>query len=345
MIALLKIYKKTIQKDGNTYEVAGAQPYAIYKEGELQVLTESELLSTFANTGKVFVADSYTPPQQQAFCFYEVIESNTFDASRYNSCKYTLGKEILNLKLFEVIDLDETIENDKHQIGELLSKGISIPFVVSNPIIFRTSDDYLIGPLQMEFSEGIYVCKEQDFIPYYQQEIDITPLFDTYKNNLEHLFCMNQLDPENLVGWIDVANEQRVISDALKQLKDNADFAELSRKMIARLKDWYNSNKAQGSHLQERIQRAIHIMEGHTLTDDIIDLFTKLVLDLEVTKTIIEERVQQSFEAVYDTFLKNNEKLIKEKEILQKELNKLTENYLNKSQELKNIETHYSEIQ
>lgn len=51
--------------------------------------------------------------------------------------KYFLGKEIFNLNLYEVIDLDETINNDKQGIIKLLSKGISIPFVVSNQILLE----------------------------------------------------------------------------------------------------------------------------------------------------------------------------------------------------------------
>jgi hypothetical protein len=342
MIALLKIYKRIIQKDGNTFEVAGAQPYAIYNDEKLQVLDESELLSIFPNTGKIFIAESYQSPQKEVFRFHELIEANTFDDARPGSCKYFLGKELFNLKFFEVIDLDETIAKDRHQIVELLSKGISIPFVVSNHVIFRTADDYLVGPIQMEFTNGIYRCKEQNFIPYYAQEIEIAQILD---KNQERLFCMNQLDPGNLIGWIDVANEQRVISDALKQLKDNADLAELSRKMIARLKEWYGSDKAQGPHIQERLHRAIHIMQGHTLKDEVIALFSELVLELDVTKTIIKQRVQQSFEDEYDNFIKANAKLVKENNARKQELDKIKSAFINESKALETIKNQYSEIQ
>ncbi|WP_411738908.1 hypothetical protein [Peribacillus sp. S4] len=342
MIALLKIYKRNItQKDGNTSEIAGAQPYAIYNDGNLQELDESDLLSIFPNSGKIFVPEHYQPPQKEVFRFHELIESNTFDVSRPTSCKYFLGKEVFNLKFFEVIDLDETIANDRHQIVDLLNKGISIPFVVSNHVIFRTADDYLVGPLQMEFINGVYRCKEQDFIQYYQQEVVITAILD---KNQERLFCMNQLDSENLVGWIDVANEQRVISDALKQLKDNADLAELSRKMIARLKEWYDSDKAKGPHLQERLQRAIHIMQGHTLNQEEITLFTELVLELDVTKTIIEQRVQQGFEDKYENFLKENAKLVKENNVRKQELDNIKSAYINEFKALETIKYQYSEI-
>lgn len=105
----------------------------------------------------------------------------------------------------------------------------------------------------MEFKDGIYLCKDKElnFIPYFQQDVDISAIFDTYRNQ-ERLFCSDQLESENIVGWIDVANEQRVISDALKQLKDNTDLSELSRKMIGRLKDWYGSDKAQ-EHIYENV--------------------------------------------------------------------------------------------
>lgn len=344
MITLLKIYKKNIQRDGNTYDAAGAQPYAIYENGELHVLTETELLSTFANSGKVFVTDSFQPPKQQVYRLFEVNESTTFDESKYSSCKYTLGKEVLDIKLFEVIDLNETIEKEKYKIEESLRNGIYIPFVLSDYVIFRTADDYLIGPLKMEFSEGLYSCKEQEFIPFYQQVINITKILDGY-NNHERLFCIDKLFQENLIGWIDIASKQRVISDALKQLKDNKDFAELSRKMIARLKEWYDSNNSQIPHLQERIKRAIRIMESHTLQDEEITLFNELVLDLEVTKALIEQRVRRLFEEEYEEFLKRNETLIKENKIEQQKLDNLTTTYINKSKDLEIIEKQTEEIQ
>ncbi|MBH0166754.1 hypothetical protein IHV12_17675 [Fictibacillus sp. 7GRE50] len=342
MIALVKIYKRTVQKDGYTIEAAGAKPYGIYDGRKLEVLNEDELYTIFPNTGKIFITDFYQPPLKEVFRFHELIESNTFDISRPTSCKYLLGKEIINYKLFEVIDLDETIEKDRYQIEDLLSKGLSIPFVISNQVIFRTADDYLLGPVQMEFTNGIYRCKEENYIPYYEQEIDITAIFD---KNQERYFCINQLDSLNLKGWIDVANEQRVISDALKQLKDNAEFAELSRKMIARLKEWYNSDNVQGTHIQERLYRAIKIMKGHTLKDEEISVFTELILELDITKSIIDKRVKELFENEYNKFLKANAKLEKENNKKKQELEKLKNAYVNESKVLENLKSNITEIE
>lgn len=346
MIALLKIYKKTIQRDGNTYDSVGAQPYAIYDNGVLKTVDENEKLQIFANTGRVFVMESYQPSQKEIFRLFELIESNNFDETRPNSMKYLLGKEIKKLNLYEVIDLDESLLLDKSKIVEQLSNGFYIPFIVSNQVLFRTSDDFLIGPLQMEFEEGIYSCKNHNlnFIPYYRQEVNIVAILEGYKNQ-ERLFCINSLEQENISGWIDVADEKHVISDALKQLKDNTEIGELSRKMIARLKEWYDSGRAREPHLQERLQRAIDIMSSNTLTDEVIKSFTKLVMDLEATKKIIGQQTQRAFEREYGDFLKENEKLIKECDTRRLELEKIKEIYKGNAQALELSKSNFLEFE
>lgn len=110
MIALLKIYKRNIQKDGNTSEAVGAQPYAIYNDGKLQELDESDLISIFPNTGKIFIAESYQPPQKEVFRFHELIEFKTYDVSRPSSCKYFLGKEVFNLKFLKSLILMKLLQ-------------------------------------------------------------------------------------------------------------------------------------------------------------------------------------------------------------------------------------------
>ena len=337
MIALLRVYKKLGQKDGNMHEVAGAQPYAIYNERGLRVLEENDLLSIFPNSGKIFVPESHLVPIKQVFRFHELMESNSFDDTKYSSSKYFIGKEV-NIDLFEVIELDETIENDKYQIQELLNKGLSIPFDISNSVILRTADDYLLGPIQLENINGIYQCEKLDFIPYYQQYID------TYKTH-EHLFCIDHLLTENLVGWIDVTYEQRVISSDLKQHKDHTVLTELTRKMTSRLKDLYTSNTIIESHLQERIQRAIYFMESHTLTEENIALFTKLVLDIEITQSVIQHHTKDLFEKEYNGFIKENEKLVKENAFHKQELERLKKSSLIEKKTLETTRTQLTQIQ
>ena len=330
MIALVKFYKKIRTREGIAIEVAGAQPYAIYENGVLN-LPEGEISEVFPNNGQIFVPESLQAPYKEMFKLVELEESNTFDETRFTSMKYVLGKEIYNIHLYEVLDLDESIKSDKPIIVEKLTNGIYIPFNVSLPLLFRTADDFLIGPIQMEFSDGIYTIKDSNlnFIPYYQLEIDIISILDGYKNQ-ERLFSTNDLPEQNIIGWVDVADEQRVISDALKQLRDNAELGELSRKMITRLKEWYDSGLAREPHLQERLYRAIQIMESNTLSPEIVDLFSKLVLDLEITKELIEKGKNQAFKNEYEAFLKEHEKLVKDCK--------------NRKQELQTIEKRYKKI-
>lgn len=345
MITLLKILKLTKIKDGNTYEVTRAQPYAIYNNGILEIL-EEDLFKMFPNNGKIFVTESSQEFPKDSFGLFEINETKSFDETRSTSMKYQLGKRINNIQLLEVIDLDESITSDKSKIVEKLTNGLSIPFYVSSKIIFRTSDDFLIGPLNMEDRDGVYVVKDSNanFIQYYQQEVDIIKIIDG-KNNQERLFCINTLLPEAICGWIDVADEQRVISDALKQLKDNTELGELSRKMIARLREWYASGRAGEPHLQERLKRAIEIMENNTIPNEIVESFTKLLLDLQITNEIITEQTNIAFKKEYEKFLKENERLTKECNKKKQELNLLNENYSKTSQALEFAEFQYAEFE
>lgn len=86
-------------------------------------------------------------------------------------------------------------------------------------------------------------------------------------------------------------------------------------------------------------------MEGHTLSDDTISLFTELLLDLEITKTIIEQQIQKDFEKEYDKFLKENEKLAKENNNWKQELERLKNTYYIESQALDTIKAQFSGIQ
>lgn len=346
MIALLKLFKKQKIKDGITVEVAGAQPFAIYNKGILEILDQQELMQIFLNNGKVFVTEAYQLPEKEIYRLFELSEMSNFDITRPTSMKYKLGKEIYDVNLYEVIDLDESIDSDKTKIVEKLTNGIYIPFSVTSQILFRTKDDYLIGPVQMQFENGLYVIKNSklNFLPYYQQEVDIVAIFDEYKNQ-ERLFCTNNLEQNNIIGWIDVADEQRVIIDALKQLKDNAEFGDLSRKMIARLKEWYESDGSRQLHIKERLQRAIQIMQSNTLDTDTVKLFSKLLLDLDITMEIIKEQTEQKFNGEYEKFIKQNEQLIKSYEKQKMELHSLEERYIKISRACEQAELNYQSLE
>lgn len=346
MIALIKIFKKQKIKDGTPVEITGAQPFAIYNNGILEILDEHELMRIFLNNGKVFVTDAFQLPQKETFRLFELNEMSNFDETRPTSMKYKLGKEIYDVNLYEVIDLDESISSEKTKIVEKLTKGIYIPFNVTSQILFRTRDDFLIGPVQMQFVDGLYLIKNSNlnFLPYYQQEVDIVAVFDEYKNQ-ERLFCTNTLYSNNISGWIDVADEQQVISDALKQLKDNAELGELSRKMISRLKDWYESDGSGEPHIKERLQRAIQIMDNNTLNAETVQLYTKLLIDLDITNEIICEQTEQKFKKEYEKFVKENEQLIRDCEKQKLELKSLEERYLKISQAYEQSELNYQTLE
>lgn len=343
MIALLKLFKKQKVKEGVSIEVTRAQPFALYNNGILEVLDEEEINYHFPNNGKIFVPDSFQIPQKDTFSLFELSEMNNFDETRYTSMKYKVRREIYNINLYEVIDLDEAITTEKLKIVDKLMKGIYIPYHVTSPILFRTNDDLIIGPVQMEFVDGLYMIKNKNlnFIPYYQQEVDIIVTFDEYKNQ-ERLFCTNTLSNNNIKGWIDVCTEQQIISEALKQLKANTEFGELSRKNISILKSWYESDGSMEIHIKERLHRAIQIMESNTLDDETVQLFKKLFLDLAIVNDVIAKQTEEKFKKEYEKFLKENNELVKECEKQKIELSDLEIKRLEVSEALRQGELNYN---
>lgn len=344
MIALLKVFKRTITKDEISSYVAGAYPYGIYENGELKYINEENLPIVFPNSGKIFVPNTYPFPQNECFKLCELVEATYFEDNNPKFAKYSLDKDYTNIELYEVIDLDITIENDKAYIADLLTNGISISIIPSNLVLFRTADDYLIGPVQLDFNEGKYICKNTELVAYYQQDINISIIFDHFKNQ-ERLFCLEQPTAKNLIGWIDVANNQRVISDALKQLKNNEEFGDLSRRISGRLKAWYDSNKSQEPHLQERLERAIYLIENRTLDEETTSTFIKLFLELDASQQIINHKVQELFQADYDHFKTEHNRLLKEITAFQRQLEDLEKQIVVKEATLKLASNQFSTIQ
>lgn len=123
------------------------------------------------------------------------------------------------------------------------------------------------------------------------------------------------------------------------------ELGELSRKMILRLKEWYDSGRAREPHLQERLHRAMYIFESNTLSAEIVEQFSKLILDLELTQAIIHNETKKAFENEYDTFLKKHEQLIKECELRKQELQAIEKRYSQINQALEIVQSSYMSLE
>lgn len=326
MIALVKLYKRaSAGQDGSERSLVGAQPYAIIENERLININEDEILNNFPNNGKVYVPEFVSLQGKEAFRIFELQESHSYNIDFPGSIKYTIKKEATNYTLNEIIDIDESIEDNGESIIELLRKGISIPYHVSNMVLLRTANDMLVGPIQLEFFEGSYYLKEKDlnFISYYKQELDILKILN-YKRSFERLFSIDKINEENLEGWIDVATNQRIISETINQIKDHIEFSGLSRKIISKLKEIYlNEQFIKEEHLKLRFKRILEIMENRELDDELINEFTQQLIQLPIVNEIIVEQTKNAFESEYASFVKNNRELISENNVLKKEFSEV----------------------
>lgn len=323
MIVLVKLYKRiSTRQDGVQKSLVGAQPYAILENDRLVNITDEEILNKFPNNGKVYVPEFISLQSKEAFRIYELQESHGYNTDFPGSIKYGIKKEAINFPLVEVIDIDQSIENNGEDIVELLREGISIGHHLSNSVLLRTVDDFLVGPLSLEFSEGFYYLKEKDlnFIPYYSQDIDIFKI-PNYNRSLDRLFSIDILNEESIKGWIDVASKQRIISETINQIKDHIEFSGLSRKIISKLKERYSDeNLIKEEHLKIRFKRIIEIMEHREFEEEMITEFTAQLIQLPIVKEIISEQTKNAFENEYNSFIENNNELILENKTLENKL-------------------------
>ena len=349
MIVLVKFFKRpNNRQDTVKKKFLGAKPYALIENNRLVNILDEEISNKFPNNGKVYVPEIISNQnKEENFRICELQESPTYNIEIPGSIKYGIKKEATNYSLLEIIDIDKPVENNETAIVELLRNGISIAFHISNPVVLRTEDDMLIGPIQLEFSDGLYFMKEKDlnFIPYYNQEIEIFNI-PNYNRSLERLFSIDRINEESLQGWIDVASNQRIINETINQIKDHIKFSELSRGLIREIKKRYSEdNLIKEEHLKMRFNRIIEIMENREFDDELINEFTKKLIRLPIVNEIITEQTKNAFENEYNLFVENNNELILKNEMLNNTLNevqnelRLTEIKLNdRISNLKNFE-------
>lgn len=341
MIALLKIYKKTITKeDGTTFPASGAQPYAIYENGKMQFIYGAAIRDYFPNSGKIY-ANNHPIPQQDYYGIFELEEALLYNADLPYSSKYGIKNEVQDIKLYEAINMNIQYETQKYEITNIIQAGFDLNFMPSKDIFLKTSDNYLIGPIQFEEVNGKYFCKEENYIFCYKNEISFYSIYDSFNNSTRH-FTIDHPSAKEHVDWIDVAKKDRIISEALKQLKDNEEFGDMSRRVIKGLKKLYTQD--QEIHLKERLERAINLIESQTLDKEVTEEYLKLLLNLDVTKQSIQRQVDERFKAEYTKFFEENKKMIKEVRSLKEQDLKVKEELHKKNLKLQFIKEELSEV-
>ncbi|CRK83010.1 hypothetical protein [Neobacillus massiliamazoniensis] len=276
------------------------------------------------NNGRVFIPNYFSVPEEHQYKLWELNESLTYEPSLANSSKYVLGKEVHNVPLYEVITLQGNFETQKNLIETKLRNSINSKETPLPNVLFTTEDGYVIGPVKIKhLVDEAYTLVEDNFVAVYKIDISLTMIHN-------RLFTIAKLLEDDFVGFIDVANDERAVRAALKILKEQYEYGDLSRKVIARLSQIYTSTSGE---MNQRLTRVQQIIQSKTFNEETELFFRNQFLDLPYVQQMIEANKNDAFEKLLVDFKVKHRDLIKEVEI--------TEHAL----ENKNLElTHTEEV-
>lgn len=304
----MKLYKKP----GDS---KGAQPFALIEDnGSLTSLNEEQRIETFPNDGRVFIQPNYDFQNQEVFRIYELVPFATYDETRPGSMKYKLGFEMTDIKLYEVIDIDFSIDENSSEIAKLLRNGIKIKQHITMPVLLRTLDDLLIGPITLKYEDGLYFSKnsKSKFYSYFLNEADIVTIYDTFREQ-ERLFTISKLLKSNFLGWLDVATDEEVFETTLVQLDKYNQYGHQMQELLQKFNGILNTEQLLDEQLEMRLMRAISLiskeMKYAPLLEQLSGKFEQLRVEHETVVTKMEvdqcqrnynysEVLQQSSEVV-----------------------------------------------
>jgi hypothetical protein len=264
---------------------------ALYDSGHLIEINDAMKNELFPNDGKIYVPTNYSAPDFK-YGLYEIYESYTYDPDNPKSLKYAIGSEVKDVPLYEVIQIEETLDSDHLQ--RRFQNGFHLPYEPLANVLVHTADDWMIGPLQLKKRSGgdAWEVPDANFAPYRQNHME----FLRYENRLakepERFFVVSDIARQPETGLIDIADDERAVRDILKILRDNADFGELSRKVIRQLGEWGDSGYPGESHLQQRLKRAIRVLETHTLDESLLKDVQKTIFELPHIQAYVKNKLE-----------------------------------------------------
>lgn len=268
---------------------------------ELIPIKEELLSQVLPNNGKVFVPNYFTIPEAHQYKLWELEESHTYEPADYKSRKYFLKREVNDLLLYEVFRLNANYETEKRTIETILRNSITIREIPLPYVMFTTPDNYVIGPVKLNhLKEEEYLLAEDNFVHVYKMEISTVTIE-------ERIFTITDFLEENFVDYIDVANDERAVRDALKLLKEHYEFGELSRKVISKLSEIYTDKSGE---IGERLERALEIIQLNTLSEESERNLRQQLLDLPFVRQVIDEQTEDELEKLLLEFNKKHRKLI-----------------------------------
>jgi len=318
---------------GNIYSnKEGAQRFnivGIYEEGVLKSIGKDQRLEMFPGSGNIYVPPGFRTSNPGQYNLYEVIESRTYDPNKSSSLKYQLDSEVIDIYVYEIIDIDWKLKDE--QLGEKLKEGFCLSYEPLPNVLLRTLDDFLIGPLKLKKNDKEkWEMGSTDLTPYINNNFSFLRYENKYINEPERFFIVSNSNIANemILGYVDLASNERIIRDVLKLLRNNADVSGLTRKIIGILGEMANTIYANdGLFTRQRIQRAMQILSNVTIDESTLLDTQKILFELPYFKARFEqefesyrEQYRSKLESEYVDILKKRNHIKNELEKMSKEL-------------------------
>lgn len=345
-------------KNFNAFDYVVVTPVAELKENRLAVITEESKTELFPNNGKIFTPNIFQKVTVGNFMLYELEPSTKYYKDLESSNYYTVKQAKSNNPLLEIYDLEESYENETHEIIKIIRFGFSNKVEMLPEILLRTSDNYLLGPFRSEYDlDKQYVHLVNDFeidkyfLPVYSNingQMGITTYFDEF-DGIERKFSLSYPNKKEVVGKLDIAPDEYIIREAIRFIRGHEEFGDITRRVSRGINDWLKKITFSESYNISRLEDAVELLReiSPEIDEDSYKDYSTELLSLPSFKNEIRKKKEEQFQQEYEKFQNENKLLFSENENLKiesSEIKNTISTQRKKLEQLKNELETYSQF-
>ncbi|MGN4485308.1 hypothetical protein ACTFPQ_24985 [Bacillus cereus group sp. MYBK5-1] len=289
-------------------------------------------IEEFPNTGKVFYYKVPSDAYKGKLGFYTVVESNSYDINIPISSKYVVSQEASNIGYVEIVKVDYSVEMHELELVSLIKNGIVKTHEFTSKIVLLTAEGYLIGPYSPKLNkENQWIAELNDngLLDVRKNNVDIIEYYDV-NFGVERYFISTAFINTKVDRYLDCSNNDRIVRDALKILKDEKETREITRKITKVLVDLVSEIPEEVR--KGRISRAVNLLQNHLISPEEMELFEKELLQYGPVIKKINEAIdkdllvaRKKLESDHKKVINETKKLKLEKGNLKIELKNMTD--------------------
>lgn len=303
------------------YNYINVSPVAIVEKNSLEVIVDENKKVLFPNNGKVFTPSIYQEASKGNFMIYELEPSARYSKEIENSRYYMIKQIIKDATLLEVYFLKEDYETEVDGIIKKIRFGFSNKVEMLPEILFKTTDNYLLGPFKTEYDQSKQLVRLiNDFenvkytIPVYsisEEQMLITTYYDEF-DDIERHFSLNYPYDLKVIDEIDIAPEDYIIREAIRFLKGTEEFGDITRRITRGINDWIKDATFSKGYNTKRLRSAVDLLReiSPEIELDSYKDYSQQLLSLPSFKEQIEKATEQKFQQEYEKFESENRALI-----------------------------------